>query len=203
MSSSPVPVPRNIISTIQIVKDKKGKTYDRSPARDIYLQEVLPLVPRERCGEESRTLVHIAVATERLCVRVQHDLVRALLLDTNAVVGEAVLRVEVEDPQETGTLEHDDLVALVLQADVCLWCVQPAILLLGPLHLAVELVEEPVAQEFVIDEVELATSIVEAVVVALAREVEPLWVTKLVALEVQVSLASQSMRDQSDQLVQR
>lgn len=61
------------------------------------------------------------MATEGLVVSAEYDPVSALLLNTNTVVSEAVGRVEVEDPQETSTLEDDDLVTLMLQADVRLW----------------------------------------------------------------------------------
>ena len=143
------------------------------------------------------------MATERLAVGTQNDTVSALLLNTNTVVGEALLGMEVEDPQQSSALKYDDLVTLVLEADVGLRRVEPSVLLLGPLHLAVELVEEPVAEELVIWEVELAAGVVEAVVVAFAREVEPLRVTELVTLKVQIALTSQTVCDQSDQLMQR
>ena len=61
------------------------------------------------------------MATEGLVVSAEYDPVSALLLNTITVVSEAVGRVEVEDPQETSTLEDDDLVTLMLQADVRLW----------------------------------------------------------------------------------
>ena len=135
------------------------------------------------------------MSAKRLAIAAEHDPVRALLLNANAVVGEAVGRVEVEDPQQARALEDDDLVALVLQANVRLRRVQPSVLLLGPLHLAVELVEEPIPQQLVVDEVELPARVVEAVAVALAREVQPFWVAELVAFEVEVALAAQAVRD--------
>jgi hypothetical protein len=147
------------------------KTYNRSPRRNIHLQEILPLIPLKRRSEEARILRHIAMPAKRFTISTEHDPIRAFLLNANAVVGKAVGRVEVEDPQQARALEDDDLIALVLKADVGLRRVQPSVLLLGPLHLAVELVEEPVAQELVVDEVELPARVVEAVAVAFAREV--------------------------------
>jgi len=181
----------------------KRLTYDSSPARNVHLQEILPLVPGKWCGEEPSRLVHIAMATERLAVGTQDDTVSTFLLNANTVVGEALLGMEVEDPQKSSALKYNDLVTLVLEADIGLRRVKPSVLLLCPLHLAVELVEEPVAEELVIWEVELAAGVVEAVVVAFAREVEPLRVTELVTLKVQITLTSQTVCDQSDQLVQR
>ena len=137
----------------------------------------------------------MAVAAKVLAVGAEDDSVGALLLDADAVVGEAVLGVEVEDPEKAGALEDDDFVALVLQADVGLRRVQPAVLLFGPLHLAVEFVEESVAQEVVIDEVELAPCIVEAVVVARTWEVQPFRMAEFVAFKVEVALPSETVRD--------
>ena len=78
---------------------------------------------------------------------------------------------------------------------------EPSVLLFCPLHLAVKFIEEPVAEKLVVWKVELAASVVEAVVVAFAWEIEPLGVAKLVAFEVQVALTSQAVRDQTDQLM--
>lgn len=143
------------------------------------------------------------MAAEYLAIGANDNPVGSLLLNADAVVGEAVGRVKVEDPEQAGALKYNDLVALVLEADVGLWRVQPAILFLGPLHLAVKLVEELVAEEVVVCEVELAAGIVEAVAVAFTGKVEPLWVAKLIALKVQVAFASKTVRDQADHLVQR
>ena len=166
------------------------------------MEEVLSVVPGEIGGEEAGALVNATQTAERWAVGVQDNAVSTSLLNTNTVVCEAVRRVEVEDPAKTGTLEDNDLVALILEGDVCLVRVQPAILLLGPLHLAVKVVQEVVAEDLVIDKVELAAGVVEAVAVALTREVKPFGVSKLVSFEVEVSLTSKTVCDQTDHLVQ-
>lgn len=166
------------------------------------MEEVLSVVPGEIGGEEAGALVNATQTAERWAVGVQDNAVSTSLLNTNTVVCEAVRRVEVEDPEKTGTLEDNDLVALILEGDVGLVRVQPAILLLGPLHLAVKVVQEVVAEDLVIDKVELAASVVEAVAVALTREVKPFGVSKLVSFEVEVSLTSKTVCDQTDHLVQ-
>lgn len=104
------------------------------------MEEVLSVVPGEIGGEEAGALVNATQTAERRAVGVQDNAVSTSLLNTNTVVCEAVRRVEVEDPEKTGTLEDNDLVALILEGDVSLVRVQPAILLLGPLHLAVKVV---------------------------------------------------------------
>jgi hypothetical protein len=182
--------------------NKSGETYNRSPGRDVHLQEVLPIIPRKRRSEEPRILSDIAMATKRLAIRAEHDPICAFLLDTNAVVREAVGRMEVEDPQQARALKHNDLIALVLQADVRLGRMQPSVLLFRPLHLAVELVQEAVAQQFVVDEIELPARVVEAVAVTFAGEVEPFGMAELVALEVQIAFSAQAVGYQPDHLVQ-
>jgi hypothetical protein len=89
-------------------------TYYRSPGRNIDLHKVLPFVPRKRCSEEARTLIHVPVTAKVLAISAQDDPIRALLLDADAVICETVGRVEVEDPEKAGPFEHDDFVALVL-----------------------------------------------------------------------------------------
>jgi hypothetical protein len=117
------------------------RQHNRRPTRHIHLQKVLALIPRKRRSEEARALIHVAVTTKRLSIRAEHNAVCALLLDADAIVGEAALGVEVEDPEQACALKDDDLVALVLEGDVGLWGVEPAIFLFGPLHFAVEFVE--------------------------------------------------------------
>lgn len=177
------------------------RQHNRRPAWNIHLQEVLAVVPRKWRREEARALIHITMAAKLLRICAEHNLVGALLLDSNAVVGEAVLRVEVEDPEEASALKDNDLVALVLEADVGLGRVEPAVLLFGPLHLAVELVEVAVAEETVVNKVELAAGVCEAVVVAFTGKVEPFWVAELVTFKVEVALASEAVGDQADHLM--
>ena len=93
--------------------------------------------------------------TKGLVVGAQNDAVGTFLLNTNTVVSEALLRMEVKDPQQSSTLKHNDLIALVLKADVGLRRVEPSVLLLCPLHLAVKFIEEPVAEKLVVWKVEL------------------------------------------------
>jgi hypothetical protein len=47
------------------------------------------------------------------------------------------------------------------------------------------------------DEIPLTTTVLEGLIVALAWEIEPFWVTELVADEVQISLAAERVCDES------
>ncbi|KAI7092158.1 1,4-alpha-glucan-branching [Hortaea werneckii] len=157
-------------------KEEKEKTHHSRPRRHINLQEILPAIPLEIRGKEP--------------TRFPHDAISPRLLDADAVIGKGAGRVEVEDPEQARALEDDDFVPFVFEGDVGLRGVQPAVLGLGVLHGGVEVVE-------------LAAGVVEGVVVALAREVEPFRVAELVAFEVQVGFAPEPVRDQPDHLVQR
>lgn len=154
---------------------------------------VLPAVPLHGRGEEAHGGLDAAEAADLLGVGVEHDLVGAGGLDADAVVREALRGVEVEDEDAAAALEHDDLVALVLEADVRLRRVQPPVVLLRQVHLAVELVEVLVPQEAVVREVQLAPRVPERVLVSLAREVEPFRMAKFVALEVEVAFAPEAV----------
>lgn len=164
---------------------------------------VLPAIPLHWRSIKLGIRVDAAEATDLLGVGVEHDLVGAGHVDADPVIGKALGGVEVEDEDAAAALEHDDLVALVLEADVGLGCVQPAVVGLRQVHLAVELVEVPVPQQVVFGQVELAPRVPERVLVALAREVEPFRVAELVAFEVEVALAAEAVRQQSDHLVKR
>ena len=180
-----------------------GSTYDRSPSRDVDLHKVLPLVPRKWRGKEPRALIDVPVAAKVLAIGAEHDPVSTLLFDTNAVVGKAVRRVKVENPEEASPLKHNDLVAFMFQADISLRRMQPAVLLLHPLHLAVKVVQEVIPEQLIINEVELSPGVHEAVAVAFSGKVQPLGVAKLVAFKVQVAFAAEAMRDEANQLVKR
>lgn len=162
---------------------------------------VLAVVPREVRGKEAGLGIKTVEAAMILGIRVEHDTVGARLLDADAVVGVAVGVVEVEDEDQAGALKDDDLVTLVLERDVGLRSVQPAVLVLGQVHRPVEVVEVLVTQEAILGKVELASGVPERVLVALAGEVEPLRVAELVALEVEVTLTTQGMGEETDQLV--
>ena len=163
---------------------------------------VLAVVPREIRGEEASLGIETVEATVLLGIRVENDAVGARLLNTDAVVGEAVGVVEVEDEDQAGALKDNDLVALVLERDVGLRGVQPAVLVLAQVHRPVKVVEELVTQEVIFRKVELASGVPERVLVALTGEVKPLGVAELVALKVEVTLTSQSVGKETDHLVQ-
>lgn len=89
--------------------------------------------------------------------------------------------MEVKDEQQSRALKHDDLITLMLKADVSLRRCEPAILLLKVLHSSIKVIQESVTQKVVINQVELTSRVMERVVVSSTRKVEPLRVTKLVS----------------------
>ena len=95
--------------------------------------------------------------------------------------------MEVEDEEQASPLKDDDLVTLVLQADVRLRGTEPLVLFVEVLHGGIELVQHLVAQEIIVNEVKLPSRVVERVVVSSTGEVEPFGVTKLVSCRVSVA----------------
>lgn len=83
------------------------------------------------------------------------------LLNTNSVVRIRILRMEVEDPQQARPLKDQDLICFILQADICLCRMQPAVLLFRPLYLTVELVQELIPEQIVVREIELSPGVPE------------------------------------------
>jgi len=183
-------------------KRRAGLTYDGGSCWNVDLHKILAVVPWHISREESGILRDAVQTTKGWAISVDDNAVSTSLLNTNPVVGKAVARVEVKDPEQPGALKDDDLVLLVLEGDVGLWAVEPAIFLFCPLHLAVKLVQEAVSQQLVVWQIELTAGIVEAVAVALAWKIEPLWMAKFVALEVEVTFTTESVGDQANHLVQ-
>lgn len=125
------------------------------------MSPVLPVVPFHGSSEESSVLVNSRMTSKFLRVAIQYDPVCASFFDSNSVITEAVGWVEVEDEHQAGTLKHNHLVSLVLERDVRLWCMKPAVLCLGQVHVLVKVVEELVAQQVVIRQIELSSSVPE------------------------------------------
>mmetsp|Transcript_58518 Transcript_58518/g.127102 ORF Transcript_58518/g.127102 Transcript_58518/m.127102 type:complete len:437 (+) Transcript_58518:300-1610(+) len=146
------------------------------------------------------------VAAEAALVRVQHAPHGLVEAHADGVVLEALAGVEVEDEEELAPLEGDDLVALVLDGDVLVVLrflrVEPLEAVLARLHQLVERVEELVAEVVGIREVPAAAAVLVAPAVRRGREVDPLWVSELVAHEVEVALAAEAEHQEADHLVQ-
>ena len=75
-------------------------------------------VPRLRVRAKLDGVVESGVTPELGGVGVERESVRAGRVDADAVVGVALVGVEVEAPEEAGALENDHFVRLVLATDV-------------------------------------------------------------------------------------
>ena len=174
--------------------------YDRSPRRDIDLREVRAAIPLHRRREVFRGRVQPGVSSKLFLITVENDPVLSRFLHADTVVGVRIGRVQVEDEQQACALKDDDAVGLVLESkqrgevfrsdiiaaaglckdsrDVGLRRAKPLVLSLSLVHSLVPRVKVPVAQQVIVDEVELPASVHEAVAVAFTREVQPFRVAK-------------------------
>jgi hypothetical protein len=108
----------------------------------------------------------------------------------------------VENEDQTGPLEHDDLVAFILQRYVRLRRLEPLVRVFEMVHGYIELPKISVPKQLVVDQIELSSSMSKTVAVALSGEIHPsinqhnraqsnvLWMTKLVALEIEVAFTT-------------
>ena len=176
-------------------------THNRCPRWQIDLYEILPPVPLKRCGEEASIFGVASESAVGRVVRIQDDLICPGLLDTDTIVREALARMEIEYPQQACPFEDDDFVLFVLETHMRLRRMQPAILLLCPLHFRVEVVQELVSEIAVFGQIQLTTCVPKAIVVSFPREIQPFWVSEFVALKIKVSLTAQRMSDQPNHLV--
>lgn len=98
----------------------------------------------------SFTGVDTVEAAESFIIGAQHDFIRSWKFNSDAVVGEWAIGIEVEDEYVTIPLEADNFVAFVTPRHVSWVAVQPAILLLSQIHCAIELVEKFILQGVVV-----------------------------------------------------
>lgn len=103
--------------------------------------------------------------------------------------------MEVKDVKKVTFFENDDLVALVRRADILVRLYHGAELNLIGIHDSVPGCKIIVKKIVVIHQVPLSAAVVIAVTVAFSWEVDPFWVTKLVAHEVKVGLSSENLRN--------
>lgn len=156
---------------------------------------ILPPVPLHGRSEEARRRLDASETADLLGIGVEHNLVGAGRLDADAIVREALSSVEVENEDAAAALKHDNFITLILEADIRLGRVQPPVVLLRQVHLAVELIQVLVPQETVLCEVHLTPRIPERVLVPLTRKVEPFWMAEFVAFEVEVAFTPEAVRE--------
>ena len=177
-------------------------THNGSADRNVHLNEVLSFVPSQRCGEEPCPFDISSESTKSRVICIQNDLISPRRLNSHTVVCETLCGMKVEDPQQSSPLEYNHFVLLVFQANIRLIRVEPAILLLGPLHLAVKVVEKLISKQIIVREIELPPSIPVAVVITIPWEIQPFWVAKFVSLKIEISFTSKPVRDKSYHLMQ-
>lgn len=177
--------------------------YHGSPAGDINVRPILPPVPFHRGRRESSVLVNPAKAAHFFGIRIENTTVCPFDLNPDAVISIALRRMEVEDEDDSGSLEYNDLVTLVLERDECLRGMEPTVSLLALVHVPIKVVEELVTEQVIVSEVQLPPSVPVRVVVPFPGEVQPLGVAKLVAFKVEIPLTPEAVGEQTDHLVQR
>ena len=92
--------------------------------------------------------------------------------------------MKIEDEQTSGTFKNDQFVTLVFSGDVGLWSGKPTIMGFSCMHAGVPFVQILVSKERIIHYVPLTACVMEAGVVAGAREIKPFGMAKLVAFKV-------------------
>lgn len=122
-----------------------NNTHQSSPRRNINLNKIITPIPRQISGKEASLLDIPTQSSKSGIIGIKNNAIRARDINTDAIIREALRRVEIEDPQQARAFKDEDLVILILQTDVRLRGMQPAVFGFGVLHRAVEVVEESVA----------------------------------------------------------
>mmetsp|Transcript_61777 Transcript_61777/g.147378 ORF Transcript_61777/g.147378 Transcript_61777/m.147378 type:complete len:223 (+) Transcript_61777:4157-4825(+) len=142
------------------------------------------------------------VATKATFIGVQDAPHVLVPLHSNGVVLEALARMEVHHKEQITTLEGNDLVTLVLEHHILVFRRKPGETALRCLHQLVKSLEEVVAQVILVCEIPAAAAVVVTPAILRPREVNPLWVSKLIAHEVQVALTTKAEHQETNHLVQ-
>mmetsp|Transcript_17773 Transcript_17773/g.41029 ORF Transcript_17773/g.41029 Transcript_17773/m.41029 type:complete len:473 (-) Transcript_17773:1167-2585(-) len=194
-------VPKILVANPVSCSLRLGKHHD-CPRGGINLKVVGPTAPLLVLGVQHLVTVVPVVSAELRPVRVQHNLVLAAPRRANTVTLVAVGGMHVEDKEQLTLLRHNHLVTLILERDVLVAVFdQEGESLLEAVHGSVKVVEVDVPQVSLVSERPLAASAVVRPVIANARKVDPLGVPKLVAHEVEVSLATERHGEHADHLV--
>ena len=85
-----------------------------------YLQEIFSAVPLQRCRKELAVQHDVIESPKFPLVAAEDNLVLASFFNTDAVVCEALTRMEVEDKKQASPLEDNDFVGFVFKRDVSL-----------------------------------------------------------------------------------
>ena len=115
---------------------------------------------------------------------------------TNLVVSKTLGVVKVEHEEEPRPLVNNHLVTIMLSADVLARGGQPVKLVLQTVHGRVKVVQVTIAEELVVNQIELAASVVIAVAIPCTWEVQPLWVSKFIPNEIEIPFSSQRVSQQ-------
>mmetsp|Transcript_6155 Transcript_6155/g.15611 ORF Transcript_6155/g.15611 Transcript_6155/m.15611 type:complete len:260 (+) Transcript_6155:1073-1852(+) len=107
-------------------------------AGDVQQHAPLPTAESEVLGEMINGGVDASVSTKHRLVSVKDDLVLARRVHAHTVVGEAVVVVEVEDPQKATPFKRDDLVPLVLARHIARIVLHEMVLLFQGNHRTVK-----------------------------------------------------------------
>ena len=110
--------------------------------------------------------------------------------------------MQIESKEQASAFEHDCFVALVLRGHVSRFSREPPCFFLQQVDLLVPQVEMLVTEVLVIHQAPLPPCMVVALLVAHPGEVQPLWVAKLVADEVEPALPTEAVHKKPDHLVQ-
>lgn len=84
----------------------------------MYLNEIASICESERIGKVLAALIDSIESAKQIVIGAQHHLISAGHIDTDSVIGKALGRVEIEHKHQSGSFKGNQLVALVLVADV-------------------------------------------------------------------------------------
>mmetsp|Transcript_19026 Transcript_19026/g.32057 ORF Transcript_19026/g.32057 Transcript_19026/m.32057 type:complete len:462 (+) Transcript_19026:287-1672(+) len=149
------------------------------------------------------TIIQTHVTSETAFICVQDAAHGLIAMCANLISLVAVARMKVEGKDQVAAFEDDDLVILILLADILMLGAHKLEAILTCLHQFIKGLKEFVAQQIILRQIPTTSAVMMTPAILRAREVDPLGVPKLVAHEVQIALAAQGQHDQTDHLVQR
>lgn len=161
----------------------------------VYVQRII-------VGEMSHRVVIEPIAAEILVVTIQYHVITARGYK-EAIVGEASRGREIENEEQLTPHKCQHLIAVIVPYLLHGGKIEVLLALDYLQHFLVEVAQVVVAKLFVVNQVPLPAGIFITPSIAFAGEIYPLWVSKLIAHEVEVTAIDGRCRHEPYHLVKR
>ena len=142
------------------------------------------------------------MSSKPLLIGFVQDEMITIPLGSNVIALIRIIGMEVEDKEQLSFFVNDDLVLLICLSDELMLRYHGFELNFCLVHYDIKLTQLAVSEVLIISQVPLSSAVIITITIALSWEVNPFRMSKLISHEVQISLSSETLRYESNHLVQ-